>query len=54
MPCKIPSHILDIDEATAERLARRIILRRRTAALVRFGVLAVAFALAGVAVAAAL
>lgn len=52
MPCKIPSHIFDIDEATAERLTRRIILQRRAAAVVRFGVLAVA--LAGVAAAAAL
>lgn len=54
MPCKIPSHIFDIDEATAERLSRRIILQRRAAAVVRFGVLAVAVALAGVAAAAVL
>ena len=52
MPCKIPSHIFDIDEATAERLTRRIILQRRATAVVRFGVIAVA--LAGVAVAAVL
>lgn len=28
MPCKIPAHIFDIDEATAERIERRIIQRR--------------------------
>ena len=28
MPCKIPAHIFDIDEASAERIERRIILRR--------------------------
>ena len=29
MVCKIPAHIFDIDQATAERIVRRIVLRRR-------------------------
>jgi hypothetical protein len=40
MPCNIPAHIFDIDEATAERLAlyniRRRRLRRLLAAIAAF------------------
>ena len=47
MPCKIPNHIFDVDQRTAERLSGQIIRRRRLNAALR---IAVAVALAGVAI----
>ena len=51
MPCKIPSHIFDIDDATAERLTRIAIRRRKSTALLRLGLSLSTIALAGLAVA---
>lgn len=41
MPCRMPSHVFDVDDATAERLTRRTIRRRkeRTAAVTALVVL---------------
>lgn len=46
MPCNIPAHIFDIDEATAERLTRQTIRRRngRTIAVVALVVSTAIFA----------
>lgn len=34
----IPCHIYDIDEATAERIIRRVVRRRRISALLEYAV----------------
>ena len=52
MPCNIPAHIFDIDEATAERLALYNIRRRRAAVRLRILLLLCSLALVGCAVAA--
>jgi len=38
MPINIPSHIFDIDEATAERIIQGAIRKRRTLAAIRLAV----------------
>lgn len=38
MPVKIPSHVFDIDEKTAERIIRKAIRKRRTLAAIRLAV----------------
>lgn len=54
MPCKLPSHIFEVDDATALRLSDLTIRRRKTAAVFRAGLMVVSIALAGIAVAASL
>lgn len=51
MPCRIPSHIFDLDEATADRLTGLAVRRRRLATISRLGLLVSSIALAGIAVA---
>lgn len=50
MPCNIPAHIFDIDDATAERLTRRSIRRRqeRTAAVTALVVFAAILSFAAI------
>lgn len=51
MPCRMPSHVFEVDEATAERLTRLAIRRRKSTALLRLGLFLSTVALAGLAVA---
>ena len=37
MPMYIPSHIFDVDRATAERLVSRVVFKRRIKALCLWG-----------------
>lgn len=48
MPYNIPSHIFDIDEATAERLANRIILKQRRKTLLGMGMMLMTIAIGAV------
>lgn len=38
MPCRIPSHIYDIDQTSADRLWRRVVRRRRAIHLGYMGI----------------
>ena len=50
MPCNIPAHIFDLDDATAERLTRHTIRRRqeRAAAVIILAVFVAIFSFAAI------
>lgn len=52
MPCKLPPHIFEVDDATAQRLTELTIRRRRAAVRLRILLLLCSLAIVGCAVAA--
>ena len=51
MPCRMPAHVFEVDDSTAERLTLLAVRRRRLATISRLGLLVSTIALAGIAVA---